>query len=977
MTRRIELACRTSNQPSTRGCFVVRSVLVLSTSVWILCACGNGAPTRTEAPNVAVRDADAADDEVDAGVDGDATDTHAAPADSGDDTVGADSRDLGEPDLRDADALDEDGSSGMDADALDGTDADALVDGDGSGTGDVDGGDGGETDGCGPEGCPCPVGFAECDGDPSTRCETDVAVPEHCGACPTVEPPVGTRCGTCDTGVVACGAEPGEVTCDGDAGVDALNACGGCDELAEEPGTTCGVCGGGETICTSDPDVVVCGDLGELNACGGCEVLPRAPGEPCDEACTVAECDGAGSVTCVPSTDPACVVPAEAPDVRATDGTYTDRVQVVWTPVEGALRYRLSRDGEEIAVVDAGGTLGWIDATAGAGGLPTAPAVTASTTDLEAVTVTWTDATVTVSEHSYGVAAENDFGLGPNGTDSGYRANQISAYSLQIDSGAPVVLSVSRRLFTDTEAPGGRALSGVLWASDGWYTDRVELEVSDVRVATTTRRYTVRAIASAGEGAGGQATGWRPVRQLRYGFMRSTGDATGPWVSMGSTFDPRWTDYEAPAGGVEQWYRAWIGYGEGSVTTAPNVGSMLWPAEFGEITQIAVGGHFACVLRDNGRVRCWGRNEYATLGIGSTENLGDDEHPSTGIDVDLAERAVAIRAGGDHACALTESAVVRCWGWNLYGQLGVPRTSYSILGDTRDDLPIPAINTGGPVARVLVGGTFGCALMEAGGVRCWGDSRYGTLGLATTASYPSGTARMPPPYTWLPEDGVYDLSIRGGGTPCAVLPGGISCWGVNDRGQAGRGFLGHVGDDERVRELPLTSVIDFPSTEISVSPFHVCALDPPSGDVYCWGDGGWGALGTGSLGLVGDHPGDTATPAVFGAPAVEVAVTGRATCIRTADGRVRCVGFNPPGYGIGYENDAAVGMGLIELPPADVDLGGPARLLAAGAGTFCAVLEDNSVACWGNCGSGQCGQTTSTAIGDEPGEMPPVPIVFE
>lgn len=79
---------------------------------------------------------------------------------------------------------------------------------------------------------------------------------------------------------------------------------------------------------------------------------------------------------------------------------------------------------------------------------------------------------------------------------------------------------------------------------------------------------------------------------------------------------------------------------------------------------IAQTADHACVLLDDGTVRCWGGNAEGQLGLGAS--LASVGTPTVVPDLhDIAEIA-----GGDHTCARSCDGTIRCWGANLLGEVG-------------------------------------------------------------------------------------------------------------------------------------------------------------------------------------------------------------------------------------------------------------------------------------------------------------------
>jgi hypothetical protein len=135
-------------------------------------------------------------------------------------------------------------------------------------------------------------------------------------------------------------------------------------------------------------------------------------------------------------------------------------------------------------------------------------------------------------------------------------------------------------------------------------------------------------------------------------------------------------------------------------------------------------------------VRCWGLATSGQLGYGTTTAIGDNETPAAAGPVSLGTEvsARAVASGEKHSCAILVAGYVRCWGLNSNGQLGLGNTNN--LGD--NEVPI----TGTPVdlgfgrsgAKISAGAAHTCATLDDGSVRCWGLNSSGQLGIGNTST---------------------------------------------------------------------------------------------------------------------------------------------------------------------------------------------------------------------------------------------------
>ena len=94
-----------------------------------------------------------------------------------------------------------------------------------------------------------------------------------------------------------------------------------------------------------------------------------------------------------------------------------------------------------------------------------------------------------------------------------------------------------------------------------------------------------------------------------------------------------------------------------------------------------------------------------------------------------------------HTCAVLDTGGVRCWGYANLGELGYGNIANNI-GDNETPASVGDVPLGGPAAMVAVGRWHSCALMAAGGVRCWVTRCRASW--ATATSRTSGTTKRRP-----------------------------------------------------------------------------------------------------------------------------------------------------------------------------------------------------------------------------------------
>jgi alpha-tubulin suppressor-like RCC1 family protein len=251
-----------------------------------------------------------------------------------------------------------------------------------------------------------------------------------------------------------------------------------------------------------------------------------------------------------------------------------------------------------------------------------------------------------------------------------------------------------------------------------------------------------------------------------------------------------------------------------------------------DIVDLAGGGWaHSCAVAATGQVWCWGWNQYATLGDGSTAS-----RVAPGLVTGITT-AVEACAGYTHSCARLQDGSVRCWGAiNAYGALGTGNTNNTLV-----PVSVVGITT---AVEIACGTHHTCARLANGTVQCWGYNAYGQLGDGTTSTRyaPGLVAGLTDAVEIATGEDVWRGNQSGSAADrtCARRTNGtIQCWGYNG--------YGGVGDGTTTNRLVPTTVLGITdATEIDAAGrYHTCARRA-GGVISCWGYGGNGQMGDGT-----------------------------------------------------------------------------------------------------------------------------------
>ena len=346
-----------------------------------------------------------------------------------------------------------------------------------------------------------------------------------------------------------------------------------------------------------------------------------------------------------------------------------------------------------------------------------------------------------------------------------------------------------------------------------------------------------------------------------------------------------------------------LGNGGTSDQTTPTLTSSLGTGR--TAVALSSGYRHTCAILDDGNVSCWGDGSYGRLGNGGTS---DKTTPTVTSSLGTGRTAVALASGLYHTCAILDNGDVSCWGLGAYGQLGNGGTS-----DKTTPTLTSSLGIGRKAVALSSGGAHTCAILDNGGVSCWGDGTNGKLGNGGTSD------KTTPTITSSLGTGRTAVGLSSGEHhTCAILDNGsVSCWGRGSDGQLGDGGT----SDQTTPKLTSSLGAGRMAVGLSSGYFHTCLI-LDNGSSSCWGDGSYGQLGNGATS-------DQTTPTLTSSLG-----SGRIASLSERD----------------FDGDG--NFTVFQTHTTFVDR---TQSLSSGDGYTCALLDNGSVSCWGGGLDGRLG----------------------
>lgn len=381
--------------------------------------------------------------------------------------------------------------------------------------------------------------------------------------------------------------------------------------------------------------------------------------------------------------------------------------------------------------------------------------------------------------------------------------------------------------------------------------------------------------------------------------------------------------------------------------------------------QISSGGGHSCAAV-NGKIYCWGQNNFGQLGIANRNTTLQPQIVSTSFSYKSVSK---ISAGLHHTCAIIEGKLY-CWGRNTNGQLGI---NSAATYETTPQLVGGAL-AGKRVSDVSAGSTGTCAIAN-GQAYCWGDNGSGQVGNSSNAGSYSSPALVDkadgsPSTTVNRLTGKSVTSITMGEThACAVANGDVFCWGSTANGRTGHGQTFTDANSTTAPKLLTLGAAVTPTgptgarplaTSVSAGKDFTCAII--NAEVSCWGNNANGRTGQNTTATTNTYIPTSLQGSAGKYFATSISAGDSHACAllhgnnSKTNGNMYCWGLNSDGQ-LGYNDTTDRSTVTTPIIGGDVIEGTEKRSainISAGVGHTCTVAN-GVILCWGLDTEGQIG----------------------
>jgi len=323
-----------------------------------------------------------------------------------------------------------------------------------------------------------------------------------------------------------------------------------------------------------------------------------------------------------------------------------------------------------------------------------------------------------------------------------------------------------------------------------------------------------------------------------------------------------------------------------------------------------------CAITIDDQLKCWGNNLYGNVG-----NNSADLYIPTPTIIDLGIKFESVSVGSGLTCAITNHRDLKCWGIN-------------IGNGNSDPVYTPThIDSGVKYIAVAVKENSACAITESYKLKCWGENAYGVIGDNSTVSKLTPIAI---------DASTNFIRVYHGGTSVCAITDSLQrkCWGNNTWGQLG---------DESIQNKLTPQLLDIADSfkQIAIDDYHACAIMQDE-SLKCWGNNAENALGISQT-----YQYNSAQPIDPTASFSSVSTGVNHSCAITTNGVLKCWGNNT--YG-------ALGDGtLIHKASPTIILSGTNFVeVAVGENHSCAITSAGQLRCWGQNSYGQVGHSSSS-----------------